>query len=201
VLKPPELFPAPEDPSKGGIYNGPEGWAATLITGQYYKAYKAEAAGFELVSSGTAATRDASLVKAYEQKMGWVGFYWSPTPLLGKYKMVKLSQDAPFNQDEWTRCNTVADCADPAPNDWPSDIIETAVSGRFFAKGGPAIEYLSIRSLHNDVVSQMLSWMTDNQGTGVEGAREFLRTHEDVWGKWVRPDAAEKIKASLQRQS
>ncbi|KLK90319.1 ABC transporter substrate-binding protein [Microvirga vignae] len=197
VLKHPELFPAPEDKSKGGIYNGPEGWAGTLITAQYYKAYNAANSGFELVSTGTAAALDASLIKAYEQKVGWVGFYWSPTPLLGKYRMVKLSHAAPFNKEEWTRCNTVADCPNPVPNDWPSDIIETAVSGKFYAKGGPAIEYLRKRALHNDVVSEMLSWMTDNQGTGEQGAREFLRKHQEIWSGWVTPDAVERIRSSL----
>jgi glycine betaine/proline transport system substrate-binding protein len=197
VLKHPELFPAPEDSSKGAIYNGPEGWAATLITAQYYKAYKAEEAGFELVSSGTAASLDAALIRAYEKKEGWVGFYWSPTPLLGKYKMVKLSHGAHFDQQEWTRCNTVGDCPDPVPNDWPSDTIETAVSGRFFAKGGPAIDYLRKRAIRNDVVSEMLSWMTDNQGTGADGALEFLRKHEAIWSAWVTPEAVDKIKASM----
>ena len=197
VLKHPELFPAPEDSSKGAIYNGPEGWAATLITAQYYKAYKAEEAGFELVSSGTAASLDAALIRAYEKKEGWVGFYWSPTPLLGKYKMVKLSHGAHFYQQEWTRCNTVGDCPDPVQNDWPSDTIETAVSGRFFAKGGPAIDYLRKRAIRNDVVSEMLSWMTDNQGTGADGALEFLRKHEAIWSAWVTPEAVDKIKASM----
>ena len=197
VLKHPELFPAPEDSSKGAIYNGPEGWAATLITAQYYKAYKAEEAGFELVSSGTAASLDAALIRAYEKKEGWVGFYWSPTPLLGKYKMVKLSHGAHFDQQEWTRCNTVGECPYPVQTDWPSDTIETAVSGRFFAKGGPAIDYLRKRAIRNDVVSEMLSWMTDNQGTGADGALEFLRKHEAIWSAWVTPEAVDKIKASM----
>ncbi|MBB5574391.1 ABC-type proline/glycine betaine transport system substrate-binding protein [Rhizobium paranaense] len=39
--------------------------------------------------------------------------------------------------------------------------------------------------------------MTDNQATGVDGAKHFLKENGDVWTKWVSPDAAKKIKASL----
>jgi glycine betaine/proline transport system substrate-binding protein len=32
TLKHPELFPAPEDASKGAIFNGPPGWGAAVVT-------------------------------------------------------------------------------------------------------------------------------------------------------------------------
>ena len=34
VLKHPEYFPDPDDDKKGAVYNGPQGWAGTVITGQ-----------------------------------------------------------------------------------------------------------------------------------------------------------------------
>lgn len=39
--------------------------------------------------------------------------------------------------------------------------------------------------------------MADNQATGEDGAKHFLKTQEDVWTKWVSPEAAEKVKKSL----
>jgi glycine betaine/proline transport system substrate-binding protein len=39
--------------------------------------------------------------------------------------------------------------------------------------------------------------MTDNQATGEDGAKYFLKNNEDVWTKWVTPEVAEKVKASL----
>ncbi|HEX5932957.1 MAG TPA: glycine betaine ABC transporter substrate-binding protein, partial [Pseudorhizobium sp.] len=90
ALKHPELFPDPEDPSKGAIHNGPAGWGGTVATTQLYKAYGAEEAGFTLVDTGSSAGLDGSIAKAYEGKEGWVGYYWAPTALLGKYEMVKL---------------------------------------------------------------------------------------------------------------
>lgn len=63
VLKHPELFPDPEDKSKGAIHNGPQGWGGTVVTSQLYKAYGGEAANFTLVDTGSAAGLDGSIAK------------------------------------------------------------------------------------------------------------------------------------------
>ncbi|WP_237154781.1 ABC transporter substrate-binding protein [Oryzibacter oryziterrae] len=198
VLKHPELFPDPEDSSKGAITNGPQGWGGTVVTAQLYKAYGAEAAGFNLVDSGSSAGLDGSIAKAYERKEGWVGYYWAPTALLGKYEMVKLGHGVPADAAEWKRCNTVADCPDPKKNDWPMDHVSTLVTKGFADKAGPDVmAYLGKRSWGNDTVNKLMAWMTDNQATGEDGAKHFLKENADIWTKWVSPEAAEKIKASL----
>ena len=42
-----------------------------------------------------------------------------------------------------------------------------------------------------------MSWMTDNQATGEDGAIYFLENNPDLWTPWVTPEAAERIKAAL----
>ncbi len=198
VLKHPELFPDPEDSSKGAIFNGPQGWGGTVVTAQLYKAYGAEAAGFTLVDTGSSAGLDGSIAKAYERKQGWVGYYWAPTALLGKYDMVKVEHGVPVDAAEWKRCNTVADCADPKKNDWPKDKVQTLVTKSFAERAGaPVMEYLNTRAWTNDTVNKLMAWMGDNQASGEEGAKQFLKESEAIWTKWVSPEAAEKIKASL----
>lgn len=39
--------------------------------------------------------------------------------------------------------------------------------------------------------------MTDNHGTGADGALEFLRKHKAIWSAWVTPEAADKSRASI----
>jgi glycine betaine/proline transport system substrate-binding protein len=197
VLKHPELFPAPEDSSKGAVFNGPQGWGGTLVTGQFFKAYEGEKHNFVLVDTGSAAGLDGSVAKAYERKKGWVGYYWAPTAILGKYSMVKLDYDAPYNAAEWKRCNTVADCKDPKPNEWPKDHVETLVTTKFAERAGPAMDYFKARNWGNATVNALLAWMTDNQATGEEGAKHFLKTSEDVWTKWVSPEVAAKVKQAI----
>jgi glycine betaine/proline transport system substrate-binding protein len=198
ALKHPELFPAPEDASKGAVFNGPQGWGGTLVTGQLFKAYGAEKAGFTLVDTGSAAGLDGAIAKAYERKEGFAAFYWAPTALLGKYEMVKLDNGYPVDEAEWSRCNTVADCPDPKVNGWPKDRVFTLVSKPFAERAGPEVmDYLTKRSWSNDTVNKLMAWMTDNQSTGADGAKQFLKENPDLWTKWVSAEAAEKIKAGL----
>lgn len=198
ALKHPELFPDPEDPSKGAVHNGPQGWGGTLVTTQFYKAYGAEEAGFNLVDTGSSAGLDGSIARAYERKQGWIGYYWEPTALLGRYEMVKLGHGVPFDEAEWKRCNTVADCPDPKKNEWPADTVQTLVTPKFAERAGEEIMgYLNNRSWKNATVNALMAWMTDNQATGEDGARHFLENNEDVWTTWVSPEVAEKVKAAL----
>lgn len=198
VLEHPDLFPDPEDPGKGAVFNGPQGWGGTLVTTQFFKAYDAADKGFNLVDTGSAAGLDGSIAKAYEREEGWVGYYWAPTALLGKYEMVKLDHGAELNEEEWDRCNTVETCPDPQKNDWPSDTVQTLVTADFAERAGEEVMgYLNTRSWTNDTVNGLMAWMTDNQATGEDGARYFLKNNPDLWHDWVTPEAAEKIEAAL----
>lgn len=198
ALKHPELFPSPEDTSKGAVFNGPQGWGSTLITTQLFKAYGAEQAGFVLVDPGSAAGLDGTIARAYERKKPWLGFYWAPTAILGKYQMVRLDFAAPADEKEWSRCMTVADCPDPKPGVWPTDRVATVVSQKFYDRADKdVLAYFKNRSWSNDTVNALLSHMTDTQATGDDGAKFFLKNNQDIWEKWVTPAAAEKIKSSL----
>lgn len=198
ALKRPDLFPAPEDASKGAVFNGPQGWGGTVVTSQFFKAYDAANAGWVLVDTGSAAGLDGSIARAYENKQGWLGYYWAPTAILGRYPMVKLHFDAAHDAGEWTRCNSNADCPDPKLNEWVADKVLTVTTSAFANRAGePVMTYLGTRSWSNSVVNSLLSWMTDNQATGDDGARYFLENNKDIWSVWVSPEAAAKIEAAL----
>ncbi len=92
ALRHPQLFPAPEEPAKGGVYSCPAGWTCEILTRNLFKAYGAAAKGFVLVDTGSAAGLDGSLAKAYERRQGWLGYYWAPTALMGRYAMVRLDE-------------------------------------------------------------------------------------------------------------
>lgn len=198
ALKHPELFPSPEDPSKGAIYNAPQGYGGAVVTAQLYKAYQAEKAGFILIDSGSAAGLDGSMSRAYENKQGWLGFYWEPTSMLGRYEMVRLMPEISFDEAEWKRCTANPQCPDPKPNSWPVDRVQTVVTASFANRvDAPVMDYLKTRSWQNDTVNALLAWMTENQATGDDGARYFLQNHSDIWKKWVSEDAAKKIERAL----
>lgn len=192
----PELFPAPEDASKGGVIQGPQGWGDTVVTAQLYKALDLDNKGFMLVPSGSAAALDGAIAKAYEQQQGFIAAYWAPTSLLVKYPMVRLTMD--HDAEEWARCTSIQDCPDPKPNYWKEAELITLSSPAFTESADPAVlEYFGARSWTQAEVSAVMGWMTDNQANGADGAKWFIENMPDVWTKWVPADVAEKVKAGL----
>lgn len=197
ALKHPELFPSAENKGKGAVHNCPSGWNCQITTGNAFKAWDAAKKGFVLLDTGSAAGLDGSIAKAYERKEGWLGYYWAPTSILGKYEMVKLDAGVPHDKAAFEACNTKTECDNPVKNDWARAEVFTVVADRFQKAGGPAVTYLNQRAWGNDTVNGLLAWMSDNQATGADGAAHFLKTQPDLWTTWVTPEAAEKIKAAL----
>jgi glycine betaine/proline transport system substrate-binding protein len=64
VLARPDLFPHPEDSSKGGIVTCPSGWGCQIATNQLFKANDMEAKGWMLIDSGSSAGLNGSIEKA-----------------------------------------------------------------------------------------------------------------------------------------
>ena len=197
ALSRPDLFPSPDDKDRGAVHNCPSGWNCQITTGNAFKAWEAKAKRFMLVETGSAAGLDGSIAKANERKEAWLGYYWSPTAILGKYEMVKLDAGVPHDAEAWLKCNTRADCANPQKNDWAKADVMTVVTDRFKKAGGDAFNYLNARDWGNDTVNELLAWMQDNQATGEDGANHFLKNYPQIWSEWVTPEVAERIKAAL----
>jgi glycine betaine/proline transport system substrate-binding protein len=198
ALKHPELFPSPEDTTKGGIIQGPQGWGDTTVTAQLFKALEADTKGFVIVPTGSAAALDGAIAKAYEQKQGFIAAYWAPTSLLVKYPMVRL-EGVPHDNAEWARCTSKPDCPDPKANYWNPAEEVTVATDKFMKRDdvGPVKEYFAKRSWTQAEVGKIMLWMTDNQANGEDGAKWFLQNMPEVWTKWVPADVAEKVKAAL----
>lgn len=197
ALARPELFPDPENPDMGAVHNCPSGWNCQISTGNFFKAHGAEDKGFNLVDTGSAAGLDGSIAKAYEREQGWLGYYWAPTAILGKYEMIRLGFNAEHDPEHWNSCTSVLDCPDPKKNAWPKSEVFTVVTAGFAERAGPAMEYLKARSWPNSTVNKLLAWMNENQGTGEEGAEYFLQNNPEVWTEWVSPEVAEKVKQAV----
>lgn len=200
ILKRPDLFPHKEDPSKGAFVGCPAGWGCQLTNANLFRAFKMEEMGWVLVDPGSAAGLDGSMAKAVERGENWFGYYWSPTSLIGKYGMMKVPFGVPFGgSDNWDGCivKPEQECADPKPSAWTESEVHTVVSDAFKKSGGPAVDYLMARVFPGDIMNAMLAYMTDNQASGEDAAKEFLRQHEDVWTGWVSSEAAAKVKASM----
>ena len=199
LLARPDLFPHPEDPSKGAFYGCPAGWGCQLANINLYRGFEMEKKGWLLVDPGSAAGLEGSIAKASDRQENWFGYYWSPTSVIGKYSMVPVDMGSWAGPENWDGCivKPEQDCPNPKASSWTHSEVHTVVTSDFADRGGPAVDYLKKRVFPGPVMNGMLSWMTDEQAENEDAAIEFLIKHEDVWTKWVSSDVAKKVKASL----
>lgn len=201
VLKRPDLFPDKEDPSKGAFVGCPSGWGCQLSNANLFRAFKMADKGWKLVDPGSAAGLDGSMTKAVERGQNWFGYYWSPTSMIGKHDMVKLPFGVPFaGSENWDGCiaKSEAECADPKPSAWTQSEVHSVVTAKFMKAAGPeAMKYLNKRIFPGEAMNAMLVYMADEQASGEDAAIAFLATNEQLWGEWVTPEVAAKVKAGL----
>ena len=197
VLKNAKLFPHPEDDSLSGFYGCPAGWNCQISTSNLMKALKLDEAGFDYVDPGSGAGLAGSIAKAYERGEGWLGYYWAPTAVLGKYEMVKVDFGSGIDQEMFRGCITQSDCADPKPTMYPPSEVWTLTTGEF-AKGHPEVNaYLAKRNFTNAQMNGLLAWMEDNQADGETVGIHFLKENEAQWSAWLPEEAAAKVKKAL----
>ena len=200
ILKRPDLFPHPEDPSKGGFHICPPGWNCELSNRNHFRAWEMEAKGWMIVETGSAAGLDGSIAKAAERGENWFGYYWSPTALIGKYNMQAVDMGEWAGKENWDGCMVLPEqeCANPKKTSWTKSEVYTVTTDNFKKTAGKeGMKYLENRTYPGPVMNGMLVWMGENQAEGADAAIEFLKTQEDVWTKWVSGSAASKIKKAL----
>lgn len=197
VKKHPELFEHPEDPDIAGLYGCPAGWNCQISTVNLFKALNMEKAGFEIVDPGSSAGLAGSIAKAYERKEGWLGYYWAPTAILGKYEMVRVSFGSGVDLDEFLNCTTHENCDNPKVTEFPKSVVNTITTAQFAPSHPQIMEYLAKRSLTNTDLNKILAWMEDEQATAEEAMYYFLENYPTVWKAWLPAEKAQKVEAEL----
>lgn len=180
-----KLFKDPEDKSKGHIYSSPVGWLADEITQAKVKNYGLDKT-FNVFNPGSQSALEISLSKACEQGKPWVGYYWEPTWIAGKYDLTLL-EDEPYSKEVYDE----GKCA------YPLEEIIIAGHNSFSKKAPEIYEFLKEYQLSGELVSKTLAYMQDNKVGGDEAAVTFLKENEDMWSQWVPEDVSAKVKAAL----
>ncbi|WP_432474870.1 ABC transporter substrate-binding protein [Amphritea sp. HPY] len=192
------LFKHPEDPDRFAFYGCPAGWNCQISAGNLFTAMKLEDSGFEMIDPGSGAGLSGSIAKAFAREEAWFGYYWAPTAVLGKYKMVKVDFGSGVDEDEFVNCTTAEDCAEPKVTMYPPSPVQTVTTEAFASKSPAAYDYVANRSFTNSQMNSLLAWMEDNQADGEVAAEYFLAEHEATWSQWVSEDVAAKVKKALQ---
>jgi glycine betaine/proline transport system substrate-binding protein len=198
VLARPDLFPHPEDSSKGGIVICPEGWSCKKHNENLFRAFDMEAKGWKIIDPGSGTGLNAFWEGQVVKEKGAFGYYWAPTVLVGRLGLVSLQSELGFTGDEnWSNCISVAveECENPQATSFPVAQTGTIVTSGLNSE---VVDYVTARGLDGSVITDMLVWSDDNQATSEDAAVEFLNRYPEIWTTWVTTDAANKITESLQ---
>lgn len=181
-----ELFKDREDKSKGLIVGAVTGWEVANIIQEKMKTYNLEET-YNHFLPGSEAALTTSLANAYEEGEAWVGYYWEPSWVLGKYDMTLL-EEPEYNEEGWNNGFATA---------FPSNRITVVANEEVVEKAPEVTEFLKKYTFTTALLNQILAEKKEAEMSSDEAAKVFLQENEDIWTAWVPADVAEKVKSSL----
>ncbi|MEE4706061.1 ABC transporter substrate-binding protein [Pseudomonas alliivorans] len=189
-----DVFKDPESPDKGRFLNSPSGWTSEIVNTQKLKAYKLDDS-FVNFRTGSGAALDAEIGSSVRRGKPVLFYYWSPTPLLGKYKLIKL-EEPPFNADAW-KTLTDASNANPQGSASLAAKLSIGVSAPFSEQHPELVTFFKKVDLPIDLLNKTLADMSEQRTDPKIAAQAFLKQHPEVWKAWLPDDVAAKVSTAL----
>lgn len=188
------LFKDDEEPAKGRFYNCPTGWTCEIVNTQKLKAYGLDDS-YVNFRTGAGPALDAAISSAIAQGRPVLFYYWAPTPLLGRFKLVQL-EEPPFDEAAW---KTLTDANDPNPKGSRSlpAKISIGVSRDFHDKAPALVQVFEKVELPLPMFNALLADMAEHHRDVADVRATFFREHRELWSKWVTAEAAGRIDAAL----
>ena len=179
----------------GRFHDCPSGWACDIINNNNLKALGIEGTGLERFQHGSGETLQTSIAAAFAEEAPWLGYYWAPTAVLGKFPMVQVTV-GDYDADAHA-CNGDVNCAEPKFSAYPAAKVATAASKSFVDENPEIAELLSNLSFTNAEMGAVLAWRLDNNASNEEAAVYFLSNYKDTWSGWLSDEAKGKLSAIL----
>ena len=189
-----DVFKDPEAPGKGRFLNSPIGWTSEVVNAQKLKAYGLTDS-YNNFRSGSGAALDAEIASSIRRGKPVLFYYWSPTPLLGRYKLIQL-EEPPFDAEAW-KTLTNADNANPKPTRSLASKLSIGVSAPFERQYPQIAAAFSKVQIPIDPLNKALADMSEHHRQPRETAENFMREQPKLWRAWLPADVAEKVAAAL----
>ncbi|MEV8466843.1 glycine betaine ABC transporter substrate-binding protein [Fluviibacterium sp. DFM31] len=181
----------------GRFHQCPDGWGCKNTNLAHINAWNVEDAGIEIFQHGSGETMATSIAAAFESNEPWLGYYWAPTSILGKYPMVKVDFGVEHKPDVF-KCYADPECLTDEKTTYPVGPVKTVVTTDFAETYPELHDLMSKVSFTNAQMGEILAWAEENQASSEEAAVYFLTTQSDVWSQWVNDAAREKLAALIQ---
>lgn len=188
------VFKDPESPDKGRFLNSPSGWTSETVNSQKLKAYGLDAL-YVNFRSGSGAALDAEITSSIRRGKPVLFYYWSPTPLMGRYQLVRLEEPA-FDAQAWA---TLTDASNPQPvgtRSLPAK-LSIGVSAAFRQQYPDLVTFFAKVDLPIDTLNAALANMNEQRQQPSAAAQAFLKAHPAIWHAWLPTEVAAKVEAAL----
>lgn len=182
-----ELFRDPDNPNKGRIYGAPPNWVSDEILRTKMETYNLEET-YEYFNPGSDTALNTSIVSAYEKGEPWVGYYWDPTWITGKYDLTLL-KDEPYDEEKWL---------DGYRTEFPGVKVTIAVNKDMLDTAPEVVEFLNNYQTSTEITSELLAYMQDNDLDIDKTVNWFFKEYEELWTSWVPKDVEEKTREALE---
>ncbi|MNR31670.1 glycine betaine transporter periplasmic subunit [compost metagenome] len=145
--------------------------------------------------SGSGAALDAEISSSIRRSKPVLFYYWSPTPLLGRFKLIQL-EEPPFDAEAW-KTLTDADNPNPQPTRSLPSKLSIGVSTPFQKQYPQIAEFFTKVDFPIEPLNKALAEMSEKHTAPRQAAEAFMKKHPDVWKAWVPKDVADKVSAEL----
>jgi len=194
-----ELFPDPEDPSKGLFINCPIGWQCQMINTVKLEAYGLTE--YYNIIEPSAGALEAAMAGAQKKGDPVFGYYWAPTALMGMFDWYLL-EEPEFDADIWDNIMKALDDETLRPLDeacaYEAVSPVNAVWSGLRDIAPEAVALFEKMNWGLDQTNKAAAWAKENEVQDWEKVGVwYLRTYEDRWKAWVTTDAYNKIKDAL----
>jgi glycine betaine/proline transport system substrate-binding protein len=182
-----ELFKDPDNPNKGRIYGAPPNWVSDEILRTKMETYNLKET-YEYFNPGSDTALNTSIVSAYEKGEPWVGYYWDPTWITGKYDLTLL-EDQAYDEEKWL---------DGYRTEFPGVKVTIAVNKDMLGTAPELVEFLKNYQTSTEITSDLLAYMQDNDLDMDKTVNWFFKEYEELWTSWVPKDVEENIREALE---
>jgi len=197
------LFRDPERPDKGRFYNCIIGWRCEQINNVKLEVYGLTDS-FTNFLPGTAVALATSMESAYLRGEPWVGYYWSPTWVLGKLDMIRLEEPT-YTDECWDGLEANVDTPENATEAcaYPASTAVIALGKSFNDEvSEDIVAFLNAIDTPSAQINKILAHMQETDSSPAEAAMHFLETEPEVWNAWfadadLDPAILERVTAAL----
>lgn len=179
----------------GRFNNCPDGWGCRIVSDNLIEALNMRDV-MDVFDHGSGETLGASLASAVENDEPWLGYYWGPTAVLGKYDMTRV--DLGEVDTEIHTANQNPDNENPRVSDFPVGTVLTVATSDLAEREPEVVELMSNLSFEVDTLNMLLAWSDENGASSEEAAVYFLTNYSDTWSDWVSDAAREELAAFIE---